>query len=110
MPACYDQHVKWRRQQQTIVLDLDNEYRLIAQPGAQSCSVSLWDPELRLLACCQMPVSGKASQEAAPTRLLAAGLKMILSGDYGLVPQYGEWAVNAKRSWGKEAIQVLDNA
>jgi hypothetical protein len=99
--------MKWRRLQQSLVLDLDNGYRLVAQPRSASCTVSLWDPEKRLLACCQLPKTAEELEAASPTRVLAACLEFVLRGEYGTVPQYGEFALKARKGWGREACEAL---
>ena len=100
--------MQWRRQQQMLVLDLDNGLRLTVRPASERARVVLWDDERRMVAACQMPAAADALEAAGPTRTLAAALEFILrSGEYGLTPQYGEWALHAVRDWGREACQVL---
>jgi hypothetical protein len=99
--------VKWRSQQGTLVLDLDNGCRLMARPGDATCTVSLWDTERQMLACCQLPRTREQLEAVDPRHVLAASLQLVLRGEYGVVPQYGEYALQARRSWGRDACEAL---
>jgi hypothetical protein len=100
--------MQWRRQQQMLILDLDNGLRLTVRPSGERARVVLLDSERRMIAACQMPAPAEALADAGPTRTLAASLEFILrSGEYGLAPQYGLWAKEANRDWGRDACASL---